>query len=104
MPEEDRKRNIALVEKMYDCFNRGDLQTIKDEVFASDLVWRLPVEVHRGHGTTGGAALDALNCTHYRVRDDRISHVQVSMSDQYSADNFFWEVNSLAPIPQRLGV
>lgn len=144
MPDDGRKQNIALVEKMYECFNRGDLQTIKDEVFAPDLVWRLPgrhplggvkngpdevlaffgalgesgikvdligidawgddtvVEVHRGHGTSGGATLDALNCTHYRVRGDRIAEVQVFMSDQYGADNFFWEVYDLASIPQRL--
>lgn len=145
MPDDERKRNISLVEKMYDCFNRGDLQTIKEEVFAPDLVWRLPgrhplggvkngpdevlaffgklgesgikvdligidawgddtvVEVHRGHGTTGNATLDALNCTHYRVRGDRIADVQVYMSDQYGADNFFWDVYGLAPIPERLG-
>jgi ketosteroid isomerase-like protein len=145
MPDAERKRNISLVEKMYDCFNRGDLQTIKEEVFASDLVWRLPgrhplggtkngpdevlaffaklgesgikvdligidawgddtvVEVHRGHGTAGNATLDALNCTHYHVRGGRIADVQVYMSDQYAADNFFWEVYGLAPIPERLG-
>lgn len=142
--EETRKSNVGLVEKMYECFNRGDLQTIKDEVFSADLVWRLPgrhplggvkrgpdevvaffgalvqsgikvdlididawgentvVEVHRGHGTAGNAALDALNCTHYRIRDGRIADVQVYMSDQYGADNFFWAVFDLAPIPQRL--
>jgi uncharacterized protein len=31
-----------LIEKMYDCFNRGDLETLRNEVFASDMVWRLP--------------------------------------------------------------
>jgi len=145
MAEDVRKENMALVERMYECFNRGDLQTIKDEVFSSDLVWRLPgrhplggvkngpdevlaffgklgeadikvdligvdtfgddtvVEVHRGQGQSGDAVLDALNCTHYRIRDGRIAEVQVYMSDQYSADNFFWEVFGLAPIPARLG-
>lgn len=138
-----RRRNVGLVEKMYECFNRGDMKTIKDEVFAPDLVWNLPgrspvggvkngpdeviaffaglvasgikvdliridswgddtvVEVHRGHGTAKGASLDALNCTHYVIRDDRIAEVQVYLSDQYGADNFFWTAISLAAIPQR---
>jgi uncharacterized protein len=32
----------ALVEKMYDCFNRGDLATLRNEVFAPDVVCRVP--------------------------------------------------------------
>lgn len=138
-----QRRNVGLVEKMYECFNRGDMDTIKREVFASNLVWNLPgrspvggtkngpdeviaffsglvssgiqvdliridawgpdtvVEVHRGHGTSRGATLDALNCTHYRIENDRIAEVQVYLSDQYGADNFFWAAVDLAPIPQR---
>jgi uncharacterized protein len=61
------------------------------------------VEVHRGYGTSRGATLDALNCTHYVIRDGRISQVQVYMSDQYAADNFFWAAYDLAPIPARWG-
>jgi ketosteroid isomerase-like protein len=128
---------------MYELFNVGDLQTLKAEVFAPELVWTLPgrnpvggvkngpdeviaffgglvksgikvdlikidawgedtvVEVHRGHGTSRGASLDALNCTHYRIADGRIVEVQVYMSDQYAADNFFWAAYDLAPIPHR---
>lgn len=138
-----QRRNVALVERMYELFNVGDLDTLKTEVFAPDLVWTLPgrnpvggvkngpdeviaffgglvrsgikvdlikidawgddtvVEVHRGHGTSRGATLDALNCTHYRIRNDRIAEVQVYMSDQYGADNFFWSAYDLAPIPER---
>ena len=33
---------MQAVEKMYDCFNRGDLDTIKNEVFAPDIKWTLP--------------------------------------------------------------
>ena len=141
---EQQKANVALVEKMYECFNRADLDTIKSEVFAADLVWILPgrnpvggvkngpdevlaffgalnsaniqvdldridawgpdtvVEVHRGHGTSNGASLDALNCTHYKIADGRISHVQVYLSDQYAADNFFWAAFGLVKIPDRL--
>ncbi len=152
--------NLALVQRMYACFNRNDMDTIRREVFAPDLVWRLPgrhplsgekrgvdevlaffsqlvranirvtldperdpesridafgsdtaVEVHRGQGvvTTRDASgnestvtLNALNCTHYRIRNGRIAHVQVYMSDQHAADNFFWAVYQLKPIPARL--
>lgn len=33
---------MQVVEKMYECFNRGDLDTIRNEVFAPDLKWTLP--------------------------------------------------------------
>jgi ketosteroid isomerase-like protein len=33
---------MQVVEKMYECFNRGDLETIRNEVFAPDLKWTLP--------------------------------------------------------------
>jgi len=140
---ERKQRNVGLVARMYELFNQGDLQKLKDEVFAPDLEWTLPgrnpvggvkhgpdeviaffgglvrsgikvdlikidawgddtvVEVHRGHGTSRGATLDALNCTHYVIRDGRIANVQVYMSDQYGADNFFWAAYDLAPIPAR---
>jgi uncharacterized protein len=155
-----RQANLALVQRMYECFNRDDLDTIRNEIFAQDLVWNLPgrhplagtkrgaeevlaffaqlrraniqvtldpqndpatgidsfgestvVEVHRGRGTTtvrdaGGnetpVTLNALNCTHYRIRDGRIAQVQVYISDQYTVDNFFNAVYQLKPIPDRL--
>ncbi|HJZ60495.1 MAG TPA: nuclear transport factor 2 family protein [Gemmataceae bacterium] len=136
--------NVAIVTSMYECFNRGELDTIRNKLFAKDLVWNLPgrhplagtkcgaeeviaffnelvksnikvdlvridawgddtvVEVHRGHGRVGDAVLDALNCTHYRIKDGKIAEVQVYMSDQYGADNFFSAIYEYAPIPQRL--
>lgn len=137
--------NVELVQRMYECFNRGDMDTIRQEIFAPDLIWRLPghhplsgtkngaeeviaffgqlnkagvqvdligldtfgedtvVEVHRGHGTaSNGAVLDALNCTHYQIRDNRIANVQVYISDQHTVDQFFWAVFPLKPIPDRL--
>ena len=39
---------------MYDCFNRNDLETIRNEIFASDLVWNLPGQ-HPLSGTKNGA-------------------------------------------------
>jgi ketosteroid isomerase-like protein len=46
--------NVALVEKMYDCFNRGDMETLKREVFTEELEWRLPGH-HPLAGTKYGA-------------------------------------------------
>lgn len=136
--------NVELVQRMYECFNRGDMDTIRKEIFAPNLVWRLPghhplsgtkngaeeviaffgqlnkagiqvdlsgidtwgentvVEVHRGHGQSNGAVLDALNCTHYHIRDGKIADVQVYISDQHTVDQFFWAVYALKPIPDRL--
>lgn len=136
--------NVAIVERMYECFNRGDMDSIRQEIFAPDLVWRLPghhplsgtkngadeviaffgqlnkagiqvdlinidawgedtvVEVHRGHGQAKGAVLDALNCTHYQIRDGKIANVQVYISDQYTVDHFFSAAYALKPIPDRL--
>jgi len=40
---------MALVDKMYACFGTGDMETIKNEVFASDIQWTLP-----GHNPLSG--------------------------------------------------
>lgn len=48
------KDSLAVVQKMYDCFNRGDMETIKQEVFAPDIVWNLPGR-HPLSGTKHGA-------------------------------------------------
>lgn len=46
--------NLDLVTRMYACFNSDDMDTIRSEIFAPDLVWNLP-----GHnpiaGTKNGA-------------------------------------------------
>lgn len=42
--------SMAVVDKMYECFGRGDMGTLKSEVFADDIVWVLP-----GHNTLSGA-------------------------------------------------
>jgi uncharacterized protein len=136
--------NVEIIQRMYECFNRGDMDTIRQEIFATDLIWRLPghhplagtkngaeeviaffeqlnkagiqvdlsgidawgentvVEVHRGHGQSNGAVLDALNCTHYHIREGKIADVQVYISDQHTVDQFFNAVYALKPIPDRL--
>lgn len=35
-------KNSDLVAKMYECFNCGDMDIIRKEVFVFDLEWRLP--------------------------------------------------------------
>ncbi|MDB5064348.1 MAG: hypothetical protein JWM18_782 [Chloroflexi bacterium] len=135
--------NVKIVQRMYECFAQGDMNSLKADVFAPDLVWKLPghhplggvkqgpdeviaffrqlleagivvdlisvigtddyvVEVHRGHSDTGEVKLDTLNCTVYQIRAQRISEVQVYLSDQYGADAFFWAGYRLKPIPERL--
>lgn len=39
---EQEHENVNVVAKMYECFNRADMATIKREVFAENLVWTLP--------------------------------------------------------------
>lgn len=34
--------NTDLVLRMYDCFNKGDMGTIKSEIFHPNIVWRMP--------------------------------------------------------------
>ena len=50
----DTHPNIALVQRMYECFNRNDMDTIRNEIFAPDLVWNLPGR-HPLSGTKNGA-------------------------------------------------
>ena len=33
---------MAVVDRMYECFGRGDMDTLKSEVFAPDISWNLP--------------------------------------------------------------
>jgi ketosteroid isomerase-like protein len=40
---------MAIVDKMYACFGTGDMETIKNEVFAPDIQWTLP-----GHNPLSG--------------------------------------------------
>ncbi|WP_448572046.1 nuclear transport factor 2 family protein [Trichothermofontia sp.] len=45
--------NVEVVEKMYQCFKSGDMETLKAEVFAEDLKWHLPGH-HPLAGTKNG--------------------------------------------------
>lgn len=41
---------MSVVDRMYECFGRGDMETLKREVFAEDIVWNLP-----GHHPLSGS-------------------------------------------------
>ena len=34
--------SMAVVDRMYECFGKGDMDTLKSDVFAQDIVWKLP--------------------------------------------------------------
>lgn len=46
--------SMAVVDRMYDCFGKGDMATLKTDVFAEDIEWLLP-----GHNTLSGAKIGA---------------------------------------------
>ncbi len=33
---------VALVQKFYECYATGDLETMREEVLAEDVIWRIP--------------------------------------------------------------
>jgi uncharacterized protein len=45
--------NMTLVTRMYDCFNRDDMETIRREIFSPNLIWNLPGH-HPLAGTKNG--------------------------------------------------
>lgn len=68
--------NVALVQKMYECFGKGDLATIRQELFTPDMVWRVPGR-HPLAGTLRGideflAFLGELGKTGVKVEPIRI--------------------------------
>lgn len=63
--------NVSLVQRMYDCFARGDVDTLRREVFAPDVIWHFP-GYHPLAGDKRGvdevvAFFNALNRTNIRV-------------------------------------
>ncbi len=34
--------SMAVVDKMYECFGRGDMETLKTDVFSPDIIWKFP--------------------------------------------------------------
>jgi hypothetical protein len=62
------------------------------------------VEKHTGHGKlTNGEEIIFPTCSHYTIKDGKISKVQVYTGDQHGVDRYFWAMYDLKPIPDRLG-
>jgi hypothetical protein len=34
--------NVAIIRRFYECYARGDLETLRNELVAPDVVWRIP--------------------------------------------------------------
>jgi ketosteroid isomerase-like protein len=122
--------SMAVVDRMYECFGRGDMGTLKTDVFAEDIVWVLPghntlsgakhgadeviaffgalmkagveVKEHTGHGTVNGREYLFPTCSVYTIRDNKIAEVHVYTADQHGVDDFFWNASPLTTIPERL--
>jgi uncharacterized protein len=45
---------VGVVERMFDCLGRGDIETVRREIFAADIVWVVPGR-HPLSGTMYGA-------------------------------------------------
>jgi uncharacterized protein len=139
---------VGIVERMFECFDRGDIETIRQEIFAPDIVWMLPGRhplAGTMHGTDevlaffqqlseaghqvkplgasqfpdnivvaflqelttyahNGAQLNINNCLHCQIVNGKIQRVQVYVSDQYGADDYFNVAFKLRPIPDRLAL
>jgi uncharacterized protein len=72
----NREANLALVQRMYDCFNRDDLDTIRREIFAPDLVWNLP-----GHHPLAGTKHNAEEVLAF-FGELRRANIQVQLDPQ----------------------
>ena len=64
---------MAVVDRMYQCFAQGDMETLKNEVFAPDIEWALP-----GHHPLSGVKLGA---------DEVIAFFALLMQTGISVDN-----------------
>jgi ketosteroid isomerase-like protein len=63
----------AVVDRMYQCFGTGDMDTLRNEVFASDIEWALP-----GHHPLSGVKKGA---------DEVLAFFGALMQDGINVDN-----------------
>ena len=68
-PHKKSGSNSDIVVRMYECFNQGDLDTIRKEIFAPDLNWRLP-----GRNPVGGEKSNAEEVLAFFWRTCEISY------------------------------
>src|SRR5512135_526167 len=87
--------NLAVVQRMYECFNRGDLNTIRREIFAPDIAWRLP-----GRHPLGGVKTGAEEVIAFFAELNRSGiQVDVTHMDEFTADTVV-EVHRCPRCPQ----
>ncbi|WP_228021232.1 nuclear transport factor 2 family protein [Vasconcelosia minhoensis] len=62
------------------------------------------VDIHRGWSNVedGGAQVDQLFTLMFKIENGKIVEAQNFLSDQHQADDFFWRVYPLKPLPERL--
>ena len=60
------------------------------------------IDVHRGWGEVGDAAVDTNWVLYYTVKDGLITEVQNFCYDQHAADLFYWKVWKLKSLPDRI--
>jgi uncharacterized protein len=81
------KANEDLVNRMYECFNRDDMDTIRNEIFAPDLVWNLP-----GHNPVAGTKHGAEEVLAFFAALRR-AHIQVDPEGIHS-----WEEDTVVEV------
>lgn len=62
------------------------------------------VDVHRGWSNVedGGTQVDQLFTLMFTIKNGKIVEAQNFLTDQHQADEFFWRVYPLKPLPERL--
>lgn len=62
------------------------------------------VDIHRGWSNVEDSAtqVDQLFTLMFKIENGKIVEAQNFLSDQYQADEFFWRVYPLKPLPERL--
>ncbi|QKE38975.1 nuclear transport factor 2 family protein [Ferrovum myxofaciens] len=62
------------------------------------------VDVHRVYNRTGKVKLDGVSVLVWKFENEKVVEVQNFPGNQHEWDNFFWEMYSLKPLPDRLKI
>ena len=92
------KHGVDEVLAFFDQLARADM---KAEPYAQAVTDDYVLDFHRGW-SEAGAKMDTTWCLAFRFVDGRIQEVTNLCADQHVADQFFWSVYALKPIPDRL--
>ena len=92
------KHGVDEVLAFFDQLARADLRA---EPYAQAVTDDYVLDFHRGW-SEAGARMDTTWCLAFRFAGGRIQEVTNLCADQHAADQFFWSVYALKPIPDRL--